>query len=132
MENTPVILVETEQFSNLKLLPHQQLEDYYSQVLKKGRKLSKSDQEQLLMFIQGLPAQLAFFVRAGNPSDITSAMTAAKMGEAYGYRSNQVPDGSNMMTVAGAQTTGYISRIDSLEKTVQSLCLNLYMFSLLS
>ena len=43
VENTPVLLVETEQFSNLKLLPHQQLEDYYSQVLEKGRKLSKSD-----------------------------------------------------------------------------------------
>ena len=122
VENTPVLLVETEQFSNLKLLPHQQLEDYYSQVLEKGRKLSKSDQEQLLKFIQGVPAQLAFFVRAGNPSDITSAMPAAKMGEAYGYRSNLVPDGSNMMTVAGAQTTEDISRMNSLEKTVQSLC----------
>ena len=48
VENTPVLLVETEQFSNLKLLPHQQLEDSYNQVLEKGRKLSKSDQEQLL------------------------------------------------------------------------------------
>ena len=67
VENTPVLLVETEQFLNLKLLPHLHLEDYYSQVLEKGRKLSKSDQEQLLKFIQGLPAQLAFFVRAGNP-----------------------------------------------------------------
>ena len=37
VENTPVLLVETEQFSNLKLLPHQQLEDYYSQVLEKGK-----------------------------------------------------------------------------------------------
>ena len=73
------------------------------------------------MFIQGLPAQLAFFVRAGNPSDITSAMTASKMGEAYGYRSNPVQDRSNTMTVAGAKTTRDISWIDSLEKTVESL-----------
>ena len=40
VENKPVLFVETEQFSNLKLLPHQQLEDYYNQVLEKGRKLS--------------------------------------------------------------------------------------------
>ena len=60
VENTSVLLVETEQFSNLKLLPHQQLEDNYSQVLQKEKNLSKSDQEQLLKFIQGLPAQLAF------------------------------------------------------------------------
>ena len=39
------------------------------------------------------------------------------MGEVYGYRSR-----SNTMTVAGAQTTGDISRINSLEKTVLSLC----------
>ena len=53
-------------------------------------------------------------------------MTAAKMDEAYGYRSNPVPDGSNTMTVTGAQTTGDIRRINSLEKTVQSLCSKLY------
>ena len=66
-------------------MPHQHIEDYYSQILEKGRKLVNSDQEQLLKFIQGLPAQLELFVRAGNLSDIASAMTAAKMGEAYGY-----------------------------------------------
>ena len=81
----------------------------------------KSDQAQLFKFIQGLPAQLEFFVRAGNPSDITSAMTAAKMGEAYGYRSTQVPKGSNTIMVAGDQATGDISRINVLEKTVQKL-----------
>ena len=39
-------------------------------------------------------------------------MTAANMGEAYRYRSNPVLDGSNRMTVAGAQTTGDISRVN--------------------
>ena len=67
VENTPVLIVETQQFSNLKLLPYQQLEDYYSQVLEKGRDLSKSDQEQLLKFIQGLPAQLAFLSELVTP-----------------------------------------------------------------
>ena len=46
--NTPILLVETEKFTNLTLLPHKQIEDYYSQILEKGKKLSKSEQEQLL------------------------------------------------------------------------------------
>ena len=50
------------------------------------------------------------------------------MGKAYGYRSNPVLDGSNTMTVARAQATGDISRINSLEKTVQSLCPKLDSF----
>ena len=49
-------------------------------------------------------------------------MTAAKMGEAYGYRSNPVPDRSNTMTVAGAQITGDIGRMSLLEKPFQSMC----------
>ena len=58
--NRPVLFVETEQFTYLKLLPHQQIEYYYSQILEKGKKLSNSEQEQLLKFIPELPAQLAF------------------------------------------------------------------------
>ena len=49
-------------------------------------------------------------------------MTAAKMAEAYGYRSNPVPNESNTMTVTGAQTTRDLSRTNLLEKTVQTLC----------
>ena len=122
--NTQILLVETEKFTNLTLLPHQQIEDYYSQILEKGKKLSKSDQEQLLKFIQGLPAQLAFFVRAGNPSDIHTAMTSAKMGEAYGYRASPLPDSSNLTvgTVSAAHSTSDNQRINSLEKSVQTLC----------
>ena len=78
-ENRPVLLVETEQFLNLRLLPHQQMEDYYSKIMEKGRKINKSDQEIVLKFIEGLPS-LAFFVRAGNPEDIHAALTAAKLG----------------------------------------------------
>ena len=40
LENTTVLLVEAEQFSNLKLLRHHHLEDYYSQVPEKGKKLA--------------------------------------------------------------------------------------------
>ena len=122
--NTPILLVETEQFTNLKLLPHQQIENNYSQILEKGKKLSKSDQEQLLKFIQGLPAQLAFFVPAGNPSDNHTAMTSAKMGEAYGYRGSPLPDSTNLTvgTVSAAHSNSDNHRINSLEKSVQFLC----------
>ena len=60
VDNTPVLLAETEQFSNLKLWPYQQLEDYYSQVLEKGRKLSKSDQEAVVTRLIGRPKPLCF------------------------------------------------------------------------
>ena len=68
--NKPVLLVETEIFQNLRLLNGQQLEDYFSKVVDKGRKINKSAQEILLKFIEGLPSQLAFFVRAGNPENM--------------------------------------------------------------
>ena len=87
-------------------------------------KLSKSDQEQLLKFIQGLPAQLAFLIRAGNPSDIHAAITSTKMGEAYGYRASPVPESSKLSvgTVAAAHSTSDNQRINALEKSVQTLC----------
>ena len=123
--NTPVLLVEAEQFSQLRLLPTQQIEDYYSRILDKGRKLHKSDQEVLLKFIQGLPHQLAFFVRAGNPGDIGAALTSAKMGEAYGYRAtvDSTMGGARMQAapVAAATKDASSDRIASLEKTVLSL-----------
>ena len=40
----------------------------------------------MLKFINSLPQQLAFYVRAGNPSNSEDALASAKMGEAYGYR----------------------------------------------
>ena len=87
-DNRPILLVETEHFMNLRLLPHQQIEDYYSKIMDKGRRIHKTPQDILLKFIEGLPPQLAFFVRAGNPEDIQAALTASKLGEAYGYRAS--------------------------------------------
>jgi hypothetical protein len=51
-----VLLVETEFFQNLRLLNGQQLEDYLSKVVDKGRKINKSAQEILLKFIERLPS----------------------------------------------------------------------------
>lgn len=118
--NKPVLLVETEQFQNLKLLPSQEIEEYFSRVLEKGRKLSKSTQEVLLKFIQGLPPQLAFFVRAGNPDDIHAALTSAKMGEAYGYRFTGDVTKSTSGSAAAVRTQE-TDRLHYLEKSVTDL-----------
>ena len=44
-----------------------------------------------MKFIDGLPSQLAFYVRAGHPVNLQAALSSAKMGEAYGYRSSTLP-----------------------------------------
>ena len=118
--NPPVLLVETEQFSSLHLSQSQQIEDYFSKILEKGKKISKSDQEILLKFIQGLPAQLAFFVRAGNPADVHAALTSAKMGEAFGYRVTPGMTG-DVATVAAASREDSSDWITKLEQTVNKL-----------
>ena len=63
-DNRPILLVETEHFMNLRLQPHQQIEDHYSIIKDKGRRIHNTTQDILLKFTQGLPPQLAFFVRA--------------------------------------------------------------------
>jgi hypothetical protein len=45
--------------------------------------LHKQDHEVLAKFIKGLPEKLTFFVHAGNPKDSATALSAARMGEAY-------------------------------------------------
>ena len=46
------------------------------------------------------------------------------MGEAYGYRASPLPDSSNLTvgTVSAAHSTSDNQRINSLEKSVQTLC----------
>ena len=42
----------------------------------------------MLKFINGLPEKLAFYVRSSKPEDIAEAISLAKAGEAYTYRSD--------------------------------------------
>ena len=51
-------------------------------------------------------------------------MTSSKMGEAYGYRASPLPDSSYLTvgTVSTAHSTSDNQRINSLEKSVQTLC----------
>ncbi|CAG2240408.1 unnamed protein product [Mytilus edulis] len=70
-------------FNTLKLGKSQQLEDFHSQILEKGNLLHKPDHEVLARFIEGLPEKMAFFVRAGQPADLSAALTSAKMAETW-------------------------------------------------
>ena len=65
--NKTVMFMEMEQFLSLRLLPHHQIEDYFSKIMDKGRRLGKKSQEILLKFIEGLPSQLAFFFEPETP-----------------------------------------------------------------
>lgn len=86
--NNPALIAEAELFTALRLLPHEQLDEYHSKVVEKGHRLQKTQRDILIKFVEGLPPQLAFFVRAGNPEDHQSALNSAKVGEAYGYRAS--------------------------------------------
>ena len=121
---------------SLRLLYHHYIEDYFSKIMDKGRRLSKNSQEILLKFIEGLPSQLAFLVRAGNPENIQAALTAAKLGEAYGYRAtlpatttlSGATHSSGQQTlpvptnVCAANRIRADDRFCELEKKLDSLC----------
>ena len=62
--NQPALIAKGELFNNLGLSPGQALEEYHSIVIEKGVQSQKPERQQLLKFIEGLPEQLAFFVRA--------------------------------------------------------------------
>ncbi|CAC5395827.1 unnamed protein product [Mytilus coruscus] len=81
----------SEIFETLKLSKGQSMDDFYAQLLEKATILYKSDHAVLIKFIKGFSDQLAFFVRAGYHSDSANCLTAAKMGEAYGYRKDDAP-----------------------------------------
>ena len=85
----PSVVIESELFQNLLLLPGQDIEDFFGHVTEKFTVLKKPDYEIMAKFIQGLPEKLAFYVRASNPVDCNAALSFAKTGEAFGYRLEQ-------------------------------------------
>ena len=56
----PSVRVESETFQNMVLGPHQDIKDFYCQILEKGQILNKPDQEVMVKFINVLPEKLAF------------------------------------------------------------------------
>ena len=80
------LTAESAMFDALTLAPNQPLESFHSNILEKGTRLKKPDRDMTSKFINGLPSQLAFFVRANKVTSFREALTSAKLGEAYGYR----------------------------------------------
>ena len=135
----PVLLVEIEIFQNFRLLNGQQLDDYFSKVVDKGRKINKSAQEILLKFIERLPSQLSFFVRAGNPENVQQACTSAKLGVAYGYRQQSTElTVSNMHQITSVTPSAVVTaisqpdRLTSLENKLEEFSKKLDDVKLLS
>jgi hypothetical protein len=81
--------MHSEIFQNLTLSSGQNVEDFFCQIYEKGKLLNKPEHEMLSKFISGLPEQMSFFIRAGLPQDMETALTAAKMAEACGYRKHE-------------------------------------------
>jgi len=84
--HSPAMIAETVAFDNMKLTDKQTIEEYHALILDKGKKLGKSETDMTIKFINSLPAQLAFFVRAGRVTSYRDALQSAKIGEAHGYR----------------------------------------------
>jgi hypothetical protein len=82
-------MMEGQVFNALKF--GQTFEDYHNQIIEKGTFLQKPEHEIIARFIYGLPEKVAFFVRAGQPPDLTVAFTSAKMAETCGYRQSDLP-----------------------------------------
>ena len=82
-----IYISESALFDKLTLGPQQPIEDFHALVSEKGNQLGKPERDIISKFIQGLPVQLAFFVRASRTTSYGDALHSAKIGEAHGYRS---------------------------------------------
>lgn len=84
--NTSGLIAEEASFNSLHLLPTQRLEEFHSDLQEKGRKLGKSDRELINRYTDGLPTQLAFFVRASRVTSYRECLHVSQTGGAHGYR----------------------------------------------
>lgn len=99
--NSSIAMMEGQIFNAMRLMPGDKLEDFHSKLVEKGLLLNKPEHEILSKFIDGLPEKMAFFVRAGQPTDLAHALTAAKMAETCNYRS----DTQDITKLSPASTT---------------------------
>lgn len=118
----PSIVIENETFQNIQLYPHQEIEDYYCQLIEKGQILGKNDHEIMHKFINGLPEKLTFYVRTSNPKDIAEALSMAKAGEAYKYRIHDTISTAKPNTLPrDTDVTDLKSQVDDLTTLVKQL-----------
>ena len=121
-KNNAVLYAEAQAFNDLELTSSMKIEDYYGQVLKKGKRLGKSPLDLMTKFIGGLPTQLRFFVQAGRPKDIEKAMQSARMGNACGYRdSTKTCNAASVAPGRSAFSPTRDSRMDMLEEKMMTL-----------
>lgn len=104
--NSPDFIIQEQLYHTIRLAPGQSIIQYYTLLKEKARALDKSDSDLLSRFIQGLPSQLAFFVRAGNPTTSEQALTSARNGEAYGYRDGDMTHSPSQTAAASATAIG--------------------------
>jgi hypothetical protein len=95
-----------------------QVEDYHSQIIEKGTLLQKPEHEIIARFIDGFPEKAAFFVRAGQPPDLTVAFTSAKIAETCGYRQSDLP---SIATSPKQQDSSENTNIHTLTQEVAKL-----------
>ena len=116
--NNTMAMMERQVFNALKLGPGQTLEDYHSQIIEKGTLLQKPEHEIIARFIDGFPEKAAFFVRAGQPPDLTLAFTSAKIAETCGYRQSDLP---SIATSPKQQDSSENTNIHTLTQEVAKL-----------
>lgn len=123
----PTLIMESAMFNSLCLSPTQPLEDFYSIILEKGRKLGKPERDLMNKFVEGLPQQLAFYVRAGRCTSFADTLTAAKTGEAFGYR--QTPASTAAIRTQSASDVSMnfiVKELSRLSTAVQHLATQEY------
>ena len=117
------LIAEMEAFNNLKL-GRSTVEDFYFNILKLGKKLRKSQLDLMTKFIDGLPHQLQFFVRAGRPTNIDDALQSARVGESVGYGTSNSTSPHNTdishCNTASAPTRALQDQINNLATQVMS------------
>ena len=116
--NNTMAMMERQVFNALKLGPGQTLEDYHSQIIEKGTLLQKPEHEIIARFIDGFPEKAAFFVRAGQPPDLTLAFTSAKIAETCGYHQSDLP---SIATSPKQQDSSENTNIHTLTQEVAKL-----------
>ena len=85
--NASALIAEEAAFQNLALHSGHTIEEFHAVIQEKGTRLNKSEREMVTRFTNGLPNQLAFFVRASRATNFRECLHIAKTGEAHGYRS---------------------------------------------
>ncbi|CAC5369126.1 unnamed protein product [Mytilus coruscus] len=114
-------MMEGQIFNTLKLGKSQQLEDFHSQILKRETFLHKPDHVVLARFIEGLPEKMAFFVRTGQPSDLSAALTSAKVAETCGYREMIFENAVSSSPTEQSKISNLKSQISSLTSAINQI-----------